>query len=259
VALLYTERWRAPSIAHLIVGLTPSQVQRMEPDGSNQVVLTSSLTAQSFLKVDSRDGRIYLSSGTSPAINRLDADGGNLTTLITAPANTDGLDIDESGNHIYYAANNILYRTDLDGTNQITLVNLGASIGGIDVDSANGHIYVALNGSSSIVRTNLDGSDATTILTPASGAPADLTLDDPVMGRVLFSSQAGNAISRANIDGSEETNLVSISNPTRMAYDPYSATVFFVSGTELYRMGDGEAPVSITSASFYAGIDIVYE
>ncbi|EKG16461.1 hypothetical protein MPH_06237 [Macrophomina phaseolina MS6] len=104
-----------------------------------------------------------------------------------------------------------------DGSDLQTLIkDLQELPDGIAIDHTNAHIYWTNMGTSgfaapdgSIQRSNLDGTNLTTILPPSSThTPKQLAIA-PRSGKLYWSDREGMRVMRANLDGSDLETLVS--------------------------------------------------
>jgi len=153
---------------------------------------------------------VYWAEGSYPGkIRRAEADGTNLTDIIT---NTDvpvDVAIDPVAEKIYYtpAGDRTVERADYDGSNREVLLNLAGGAGytrQIELDVAGGKMYWAQGHPSdpnlrSIQRANLDGNGRETLWVGTN--PDGLTLD-VAGGKMYFCDHQSGTLRRANLDGS---------------------------------------------------------
>lgn len=105
-----------------------------------------------------------------------------------------------------------------DGSDlRILADNLGTMPDGIAVDAENGHVYwsnmgAAKENDGSVIRSDLDGGNVTTIV-PTGGTftAKQLTLD-PENGKLYWSDREGMRVQRVNLDGSGLETLVEIAS-----------------------------------------------
>jgi DNA-binding beta-propeller fold protein YncE len=108
-----------------------------------------------------------------------------------------------------------------DGTGLTTLVEEGRKLpDGLAVDVAAGHLYCTNMGNpkmndGSILRSDLDGRNMTTIIAPGGTfTPKQLQIDKP-NGKLYWSDREGMRVMRANLDGSKIETLVDTSQGDR--------------------------------------------
>ena len=104
-----------------------------------------------------------------------------------------------------------------DGSDLKTIISEGRKLpDGLVVDVAAGHIYWTNMGDpktndGSILRTNLDGKNVTTIVPPgATFTPKQVQLDKK-NGKLYWSDREGMRVMRSNLDGSKIETLVDTS------------------------------------------------
>src|ERR1700682_510754 len=104
-----------------------------------------------------------------------------------------------------------------DGSDLKTLVSEGRKLpDGLAVDVAAGHLYWTNMGNpkmndGSILRSDLDGRNMTTIIAPGGTfTPKQLQIDKP-NGKLYWSDREGMRVMRANLDGSKIETLVDTS------------------------------------------------
>ena len=160
--------------------------------------------------VDSQDNVIY----------RSNTDGSAVQAIISGLDEPRGIAVDIAGGKVYWSeaptlGSETVKRANLDGTDIETLFD-DTSDGlqgpqGIDLDLVNAHIYFADADLGLILRGNLDGTGALTVVANASESPSGVAVD-PVGGWVYWSDRgdaAGEYIKRTAIDLSTEELLYS--------------------------------------------------
>jgi len=110
--------------------------------------------------------------------------------------------------YIVNHGNNTITQATLAGSSVATF-NCGGLLNGpssIALDIVNGKIYVTNDGTGIVVRANLDGTSATTIISTGLNMPGGIALD-LVNNKIYIANSGSNTISRANLDGTGLTSL----------------------------------------------------
>ena len=154
---------------------------------------------------------------------RADLDGSNptqvLSGIVDGPSSI-GFDVPNGKVYVITYNNTKLIRFNFDGTN---LETIGSSLGGqgigVAVDSSGGKVYCATR-SNSIYVANLDGSNATTLVTnqtTVQGIAIDVTA-----GRLYWSAPRAEVLRSAKLaDGSDIQDVSSSSgNGWSLAFMP---------------------------------------
>ncbi len=189
-----------------------SEVMSANIDGSDSAVLA---VPPGFCRGISLDaaGRIYFSSSNS--VMRVDADGGNLTTIFTSPSSdpVGNVRVDATNGHVYVGDEGAIKRMNLDGGDVKTIVRGIQTTRAIGLDVGAGYIYwIDANTHSDYVgRARLDGSDFTVLIdhTPfvvQTSGLIDLVVD-PDGGALYYADELTGVIHRAGLDGENPTGI----------------------------------------------------
>jgi len=194
-----------------------STIEFANLDGSNPTILISGLTNPQDIFVT--DDHLYWGDRDDEVIYRANTDGTNIETLLsTTPG--DPRDVAVTTDHIYWAATggmDSISRSNLDGSAATALVTDDLSFpNGIMV--TDDFIYWSDSGKTSIKRSDLEGSDVTTLVSNLGEAflPNDVFVASDYIyfpTRDLELTRGGTefvpgTIQRANIDGTGLTILI---------------------------------------------------
>ncbi len=194
-------------------------LHRGAPDGTQAETLDDKEYAGS-VRLDLDAGQAYWSSEKSNAIVRAGLDGADPQPIVTAASWPAGLAIDPAADLMYWTEPEgaRLMRSTLAGGSPAALVNhhpLDGWVMGVAADVGQGALFwseVGPFGSGRLLRSDLDGKNATVIYSSTFGGPTALALDS-VAGWLYWASQTddvgrGANIQRARLDGSQLETLV---------------------------------------------------
>ncbi|MFQ6102181.1 MAG: hypothetical protein ACE5OS_13240, partial [Anaerolineae bacterium] len=196
---------------------TTRTIQSSKLDGSDlqNVVAFDSGQSGGDVEVDSAGGKIYWTE--SRKIKRADLDGSNVQTLHTVALDIVGrISLDLTNGKIYYTQrsglDDTISRRNLDGTGNEALFDphptTGFMVAEIEIEPASGKIYwTNTNGTSSIERANVDGSNRE-LLVEQAWNPRRLRLDLSAGKMYWTANNTPHGIQRANLDGSSQEVLV---------------------------------------------------
>ena len=243
----------------------PGTVREVNPDGTGLATLVASAGERPRgIDLDDVNGHLYWNdfgnSSNSGRTLRSDLDGSNVTTLVThGQAGINDIHLDVAAGKMYMALSvsfspfHGVRQANLDGTGLIDLINTepfgttspagtfnGWFIDGLTVDADNGHLYygdigvlTSAGGPSGIVRTDLDGTNALSIVPHLDGRGRGIALDVPG-GKVYFGqheprgSGSGN-IWRVNLNGTGLEVIVSgLQRPRDLDLDLIAGKVYWV-------------------------------
>jgi DNA-binding beta-propeller fold protein YncE len=166
----------------------------------------------SALAVDSTHRKVYWSDFNGNRVMRADLDGSNPTQVLSGIDSPSGIGLDVPNGKVYVITynNTQIVRFNFDGTNLETIASaLGGQGVGMAVDSSGGKVYYSTRGNSIYV-ANLDGSNATTLVTnptTVQGLAIDVTA-----GRLYWSAPSAGVLRSANLaDGSDLQDVSSSS------------------------------------------------
>ena len=176
--------------------------------------------------------RLYWTNDTLDRVQRADAEGNNLETLVNTGAGAlRGVAVDPVHGKIYWSNITTLTisRANLDGSNVQTIVSSpNGRAPDLTLDVAGGFMYWAAGADNVIRRADLDGKHVTTLVSGLS-APSGVALDT-VGGKMYWTSQTTNGgIQRANMDGTSVQTLIAsgLNNPTDVALDPAGGKMYW--------------------------------
>jgi len=150
---------------------------------------------------------IYFFDQQDNVLWRTNLDGSERTALLTLDSNPWGVDLDPTEEKIYWTQSDKIVRANMDGTNVEVLWNPGfIGLKGMAVDVEEKKLYFFDQQDNVLWRTNLDGSERTTLLTLDSN-PWSVDLD-PTEEKIYWTQS--DKIVRANMDG---TNVEVLWNP----------------------------------------------
>ncbi|PTL75569.1 Ig-like domain-containing protein [Vitiosangium sp. GDMCC 1.1324] len=179
-------------------------IVRADSDGANPVDIVPNGGNPSGLAVDSTNRKLYWSDFNGSRVMRAELDGSNPTQVVGGIDSPSAIAFDVPSGKVYVITynNTRLVRFNFDGTNLETLAsNLGGQGVGLAVDSSGGKVYYSTRGNSIYV-ANLDGSNATTLVTGQTtvhGIAIDVTA-----GRLYWADWLAGMIRSANLaDGSD--------------------------------------------------------
>jgi len=203
-----------PAGAHVYWSDT-SAIGRANPDGS--------FPDPGFLGADAPMGMaaagawVYWASATG-SIGRVNADGSSVEPGFINLGKISPLAIAVDGEHVYWIMRYGLGLGNLDGTGVIRRKILFSNDSPIGVAVSAGHIYLAFEGSDSIARMDLDGSDWERDFITGAGRPTGLAVDGQ---HLYWASSSGNTIGRSNLDGSnaERSFIAGAARPLAVAVD----------------------------------------
>ena len=160
-------------------------------DGTGAVTILSGLVYPLDVVVDPLAGKLYLRSGASPAIERMNLDGTNRTTLVT---NAGNLALDIERQHLYYAYQQGIWRINTNGSSPVEVVSgiTSGTVQGISLDTQAELIYWSEGITNAIRRAGFDGQNVVTIANTAddSGHPGSANpfgaLIDPQLKKPQF-------------------------------------------------------------------------
>lgn len=139
---------------------------------------------------------------------------------------------------IYFGGGGTITRTEFDGSNVTNLIS--ASTYGIALDQTNGYLYWVEATGERIRRSDLDGTNAVTLVNTtrtspySNDFPTSIALD-VANGHMYWTAQRPGDIRRANLDGSGVTNLVGVSWMESHLYGPDGISLD-VAGGHMYWM-----------------------
>ncbi|RKH14777.1 DUF5050 domain-containing protein [Corallococcus sp. CA053C] len=181
-----------------------SAIVRADSDGANPVDIVANGGYPSGLAVDSTNRKLYWSDFTGARVMRAELDGSNPTQVVDGIDSPSAIAFDVPSGKVYVISynNTRLVRFNFDGTHLETLAsNLGGLGVGLAVDSSGGKVYYSTRGNSIYV-ANLDGSNATTLVTNQTtvhGIAIDVTA-----GRLYWADWLGGVLRSAKLaDGSD--------------------------------------------------------
>ncbi|MCH8293298.1 hypothetical protein IH992_19630 [Candidatus Poribacteria bacterium] len=243
----------------------PGTVKRVNPDGTGLTTLVSSAGIRPRgITLDDVNGHLYWND-FGDFVNqgrtlRSDLDGSNVTTIVNhGQVGINDIALDIAAGKIYMALSvsaspfHGVRRVNFDGTGLVDLIKTwppgsesppgtftGWFIDGLTVDPTNGHLYygdigvlIASGAPSGIVRTNLDGTSAVSVVPHLNGRGRGVALD-LAGGKVYFAqhnpASSGNGnIWRANLDGTGLQVVVSrLQRPRDVTLDPFAGRVYWV-------------------------------
>ena len=193
------------------------------------------LTAETRPVTPSREARvsIYWTDLRAGRIQRANADGSNVETLIDGLDTPYGIALDVAGGKIYWTdpGADKIQRANLDGTNVETLIDGLLSPHGIVLDVAGGKIYWTDPGTDKIQRANyLDGSNVEDLVEGWRVADDSYGIAlDVAGGKVYWTDRFDDKIRRANLDGSNvETLIGGLESPYGIALDVAGGKIYWV-------------------------------
>ena len=170
----------------------------------------------------SRSGRLFVLELSGDCIHSMDPDGSDRRTIVTDCHLPDGIVVDAEAGHIYWTNMGIpnlddgsIERADLDGGNRRVIVPQGVTHTPkqIHLDKGGGKLYWCDREGMRVMRANLDGSQAETLVETGRG-DADrrdqtrwcvgITID-PQLGKIYWTQKGPTKgglgrLCRANID-----------------------------------------------------------
>jgi len=180
---------------------------------------------------------------SSDFIQRANADGSNIETLVSSGFNTPfGVALDLEASKIYFTDLTgpdfgKVMRANLDGSGFEVLVSGLGAPAFIELDVANGKMYWAsfLNfpASDRIQRANLDGSGLETLVAGLS-APMGLGLD-LTNAKMYWTESTDRKIRRANLDGSGIVDIIvdmPFNIPIDVAIDEINGNMYWTDGDQ---------------------------
>ncbi|MCB1165729.1 MAG: hypothetical protein KDK33_06230, partial [Leptospiraceae bacterium] len=198
---------------------------------------------------------LFVSNGT--AVYSVTMSDKSYSQISNVFSDVNSLVVVEKEGKIYYSDNGSgqVDTTNLDGSGYANVHNPGSN-GGMDIDEINDFQYIA--NSSQIVRYNMDGSGATTVVSSTGLNVNDVELDDAGQ-RLFWVDQSNGELRRANIDGSNEQLLVSsIGSGTGVAFHPSSPYLYYCDAgiqSIVRTLRDGSSPLIVATAMACRDVD----
>lgn len=154
------------------------------------------------LVLDARSQTLFWAQNGNDRVQSMPASGGTVTDL--TPTLTNPWGVDYANGSIYFTEDNAgkIWHMDADGGNR-TLLASGLSFPRDIVANATHLFWVNISGS--VFRSNLDGSNITTLATTGSNFLQGIAVSDSYL---YWSDATAHSIVRANLDGSGVTTLV---------------------------------------------------
>lgn len=227
-----------------------SAVRELDPNDGGLTTLVEGVPGQNFITSVGVDDqrRVYWLDNATDALSRLDADG-TKRVLYSNPgtSNPEGLAIDSTHQHLYWAESGVLMRAGFDGRGAAQLISAydRAFVTSVAVDVA-GFVYWADNGNDTIYRSPTDGSGLLPfhVAQNATANPRALALD--VLAGLMFWAE-GTSLLSAPLDGGAATPIA-IGTITGIAVDPNSRELYWTDNASdvLMRANyDGSAAVKL--------------
>ncbi len=213
---------------------TPSEVGRVNLDGSNSMTLVQPDQLLGMVTLDST-GQVYWIDDGKGTIMRANADFSDVTTLVTlgGTPNYLNLAIDPSANLIFWtdanANNGTIGRASLAGGPVIgTFSSPGEYPDALAVDPTHQLLYWTTQ-DGKVMRSNYDGSDQVTLMTLAStvgAGPSGLALD-LAAGEMYLSLPNEDRIDRANLDGTGLETVLQLSGERPFGMDLFDGRMYW--------------------------------
>lgn len=195
------------------------------------------------------DGKIVWSS-TDGTIKRMDADGGNVTTLVSGLNNPYGIGIQSDGKILIaesYAYN--IKRVDADGSNMVTLFNQsGIFVWDVAVQSDGKIVFCTLN--NVVYRMDSDGSNNTAIINVTGlSSPRGIAVQSD--DKILIANYNSDKVVRTDADGTNMIDFVTGFKPNKLSVRSNGKVLITDNGgviKEYNSDGSGEATLISTSS-----------
>jgi hypothetical protein len=155
------------------------------------------------------------------------SDGASLSSFVTGGQALEDIAVDPTSHKVYWTdANSKISRANYDGTNQELLVGsagpLGTGAAGIDLDLSAGKMYLSYPNLHTIVRRNLDGTNAEMVLTlDATERPFGMEL---FAGRMYWCDNDNGLLRSATTGGADvKTVLSGLDSPRAVSVSTFVA------------------------------------
>ncbi len=170
--------------------------------------------------------KIYWGDTGSNKIQRANLDGSNQEDLIVAGVDPNGVAVAPAGGQLFWADESnggcCIGSSDLDGTNQNVVSPSEGRM--IAVDEEDDWLFWISSGSNDVLRSRLDGTEASSIGSAGTG----IALDESA--NIVYWATPGSAIGKMNYDGSGVTQIfgsVESASVYDLDYDPVSGMLFW--------------------------------
>lgn len=240
-----------------------NSIRRINTDGTGLTTLIATGGGVRGLDLDLGAGKVYWTDADNASIFRANLNGSSQQTLASSPFAT-ALRLNLSAGKVYWGdqGNGSTTRANLDGTSP-QATPPGGFFRGIAIDSTGGLLYRSIAtgvSTGTIVRSNLDGSAATTIISSAAPSfkPGSLALD-AAGGKIYWTDPVTQFVRRANLNGTNVQDLfnaTALGTPRGIALDLLAGKVYWGQDIEnegfqfgeIHRMNlDGSSPETIAS------------
>lgn len=191
-------------------------------------------------------------------------DGSGYTTVVAAP-NPDGvavppvaIAVDELTGRIYWvqpqgasaSTGSTIRSAAVDGSDNQQVIPAGNNRSSLAIDSIRGYLYWTEN--DAIRRSNLDGSNITTVRAAVSGQTVRDLAVDPFAQTLYWIDPTQTSLFRSGTDGSNESAIVTglATDARGVAVQPLQGALYYSSGATLYQaLLDGSNPAPIAQLS----------
>jgi sugar lactone lactonase YvrE len=210
---------------------TTGFLTRADLDGANVEPLAPISGVPWQIAVDRAGRYAYWGGVLDRRMERCDLETGEVVTLLgPVTPNPDRIAIDRVRGKIYWADTTLhpghpsILRSDLDGTAVEKIVDTEASMAlRFAIDSFGEQIYWTNLSDNTVMRSNLDGSNVTEILSNLN--VWEISLDDATRKMYL----AGANIWRANLDGTQLEEVVNkAGSPKGLTHDPVENKLYWI-------------------------------
>lgn len=206
---------------------TAPVIKRVDADGSGMKTLVTGVSHPRSIALDVLGGKMYWNELGLSVIRRANLDGTGPESVVVTGDSAGGLALDVAAGKLYWTTGNIdrrVRRSNLDGSEPEDLITTGQLHPvAVALDTIHGKLYWTdlegnLDGTGSIKRSNLNGSNAETLLTGIDEANG--LACDAVGGKIYWTELATHKIQRASLDGTGVEDLVTGLNiPTTIGLD----------------------------------------
>ena len=131
-----------------------------------------------LLRPSARGGQLFVLDLSGNRVLAMNPDGSGKRVIVTDCPHPDGIVVDAGAGHIYWTNMGVpnlddgyIERSDLDGANRKTIIPKGVTFTPkqIHLDKANGKLYWSDREGMRVMRSNLDGSQAETLVQTGQG------------------------------------------------------------------------------------------